>query len=94
MATPSDRGLLIAARALLDTPEKWWRGSNHTGVEDNCRCPITAINDPWVMRLCRLFAAAAGLADDVQEIADWHDDPARTHAEVLAAFDRAIAGAS
>jgi len=36
---------------------------------------------------------AIGLGPNSWELVDWNDAPTRTHAEVLAAFDRAIAAA-
>ena len=37
-----------------------------------------------------LLHRAMGLPDDEMEVAGWNDASGRTHAEVLAAFDRAI----
>jgi len=40
-----------------------------------------------------LLHRAMGLPDNVMAVAIWNDAPGRTHAEVLAAFDRAIEAA-
>jgi hypothetical protein len=86
--------VLRAAKALMDTPEKWWRGPK-IGHPTRGTCPVLAIdaasNDRGLAPK-ETFARAVGL-DHVwptDSIAKWNDDPKRTHAEVMEAFDRAI----
>ena len=102
--TASTADVLRAARALVATPSQWWQYRGHRGVEASRSCAGLALAaaegypdrhcpDAWLT-----LASAAGLGDldlgDVSEaIYDWNDAPERTHAEVLAAFDRAIAAA-
>lgn len=103
---PTDAEILTAARALLDTPDRWWRGTLYDHPA-NCHCPVTAIDAVVrqhnlaahgyvIFRIDTIFAdiVAPRLGTPVSRIVSWHDDPARTHSDVLAAFDRAIAAAS
>lgn len=94
--------ILIAAKAKIDTPEKWAKNAaaydEHGYPCDRYEgravswCSLGAIDaviDPcerhgtwWVREALRDIV---GLS-----IAEWNDHPDRTHAEVMAAFDRAI----
>lgn len=93
--------ILAAAKAKIDTPEKWTKG---VGARD---AGGTAVDpqESWAVCFCSL--GAVGVAtDDITSyeacigylrraigdnpIIDWNDAPYRTHAEVMAAFDRAI----
>ena len=94
---------LRAARALVDTPEKWWQdgGHNEENVGYTCTCAGLALTDAPTdyererFAARRFFASTLGL--DVGQLAtsvfDWNDAPERTHADVLAAFDKAIKAA-
>lgn len=95
---------LIAAKALIDTPEKWRKGENAYWYEPFC-----------VLGACREVSYDRGGLPDMQgmrkalrlalppeyrndEIFDYpttrfNDDPDTTHADVMALFDRAIASA-
>ena len=96
---------LRAARALVDTPEKWWQknGHNHDKDRHTCTCVGLALTTPqwdWGFEeefsARRFFSATLGLppeGDMAQEVFDWNDAPERTHADVLAAFDKAIKAA-
>lgn len=93
--------ILIAARALIEKPEHWMQGAyaaKHGGVHV----------DPWAVDACawcawgavskftplRYFTPAYdALKAVVGCLPDFNDDNGTTHAEVLAAFDRAIAAA-
>lgn len=80
--------VLRRARALIDSPEKWCKGAMRT--EDGRRCIFGAIDDAagrLAIDESHLFSRATG----IRNIAEWNNAPERTHAEVLAAFDRAIA---
>jgi len=94
---------LEAARALIDTPEKWWQmGGHNAGATHNCTCAGLAVSnsceitpdDVWYeqdsterRRACYAALGFVGVCD----MAAWNDAPERTHAEVMALFDRAIA---
>jgi len=77
---------LIAARALIDTPEKWIRGLFYDG---GCYCILGALNH---VHACdgAFFAIHRALPSGVT-VPEFNDDPSTTHAHVLALFDRAIA---
>ena len=98
--------ILITARALINTPERWVKGR-----KPGCWCAMDAIIvAPCYVRpheAMALMRAIPSLAASVacnaalkalkcaigngHEIVSWNDAPERTHAEVMAAFDRAIA---
>lgn len=98
--TPKE--ILIAARAKIEAPERWIRNaiaisahgdpvpprSNRARcwcIEGAIRC--VAPSDIQVTGAMALFATIVGDTN----VPAWNDAPTRTHAEVLAAFDRAIA---
>ena len=80
--------ILRNAKAKIDTPEKW----AHSAADFNAgkHCPATAINTTAFNRhtndAFELFQQVVG-----SKIAAWNDAPDRTHAEVMQAFDKAIA---
>lgn len=85
---------LIAARALIDTPEKWIKGSFE---ESGCFC-ITGALGMAEKGKARLFSDGAyealckGLpAGRVVSLPYFNDHPDTTHPMILAVFDRAIA---
>ena len=94
---------LRAARALVDTPEKWWQKNGHNSGALGCTCTCAGLaltdaptdyeRERFAAR--RFFASTLGL--DVGQLAtavfEWNDAPERTHADVLAAFDKAIEAA-
>lgn len=91
--------VLRAARALIDTPDKWCQGQFH---KDGAYCASGAIGVAAGVDIevgCWFCHPAwQALADTVNAaqsggIGSWNDRPERTHADVLAAFDRAIATA-
>ena len=88
---------LIAARALIDTPEKWARGEE-ISLRSGRLCAAVACNDfpepqpmfdalkaalpsPFVER-----AASLGIS----AVFDFNDHPSTTHADIMSLFDRAI----
>jgi hypothetical protein len=93
--------ILKAARELLAVPERWTKGafgrdsndlsrfllSVHKAV---CFCSQGAIESVQLLALdqAKEIAALFGFATWSQV---WNDAPERTHAEVLARFDEAIA---
>jgi hypothetical protein len=103
--TPKE--ILIAARAKIEAPERWTHGAyarDAAGRKVEPTCPDAV---RWCVRgaidasteqhsnkrpSSVLFSqAVAGYG--ALYIPIWNDAPNRTHAEVLAAFDRAIAAA-
>lgn len=88
------RQLLIAARALIAEPGRWCQGIDRVM---GARCAAAALEDagdgqPRNIRTLAYdtFKTTTGISG---KLSDWNDAPNRTHAEVLAAFDRAIEGA-
>jgi hypothetical protein len=86
--------VLRDARALIDTPEKWCKGIMRSGGR---RCAVGAVSDAtggeMHMRESEANAAFGALARAAggRRIYLLNDDPKTTHADVIAAFDRAIA---
>ena len=88
----STADLLRRARALIDTPEKWSQVDTKIGDQ---RCMFQALEDagagfgrePAYVAL----ANAAGFVRGWAEAGVWQ--AGHTHADVLTAFDRAIAAA-
>lgn len=94
------RGLaedLIAAKALIDTPEKWGKGSPRRPA--GCLCAMDALTKGVYRRFgFNRFSAAesvlkANLKRGAKHIAQFNDWPSTTHADIMALFDRAIAAA-
>lgn len=97
------RDVLLGARARVARPEHWLQGS----FAQDAGWRAVGWHSPEALRFCGLAAvwAAAGRGGDVDEakavlrvaiapapsFARWNDEDERTHAEVLGAFDRAIA---
>lgn len=79
---------LRAARALIDTPEKWARGVFEDGAR---RCPVRALRDAGVSFLAKRFLYLV-LDQKVNGygLVSWNDRKGRTHSEVMDLFDRAI----
>jgi hypothetical protein len=86
---------LIAAKLLIDTPEKWGQGEY---AQDGCFCAIGALAeamniDPVSAKLS-MTREFKTLRDSVPEpfygVWRFNDDEATTHADIMALFDRAI----
>jgi hypothetical protein len=95
---------LIAAKALIDTPDKWLRGQLADRA-DTCFCAFGAAqfgpSRSWSdgKDTAATLALIAALPEPGGErrkhpLAMFNDDPATTHADVMALFDRAIEAAS
>ncbi len=90
---------LIAARALIDTPEKWCKGGNkyERGGVVISRCAIEAIgactindNNAFTRARLALVTALPPGVDYDGMVSKFNDITATTHADILALFDRAI----
>jgi hypothetical protein len=97
----SERGILVAARALIEHPEAWTKGEYARDKKGNRVSPSSRKAACWCARGAILRAAAGNIPAGFRahdrlwavirgSITRWNDAPERTHAEVLAAFDRAI----
>lgn len=88
----STRDDLIAAKALIDTPEKWCKGTMQIVRS------VPPYNSYCAVGACRSFAASDALTEELPEgfymLSVYNDHPTTTHADVLALFDRAIASTS
>ena len=105
-ATPTTREVLVKARELIATPERWTKevsAKDAAGKEvsvhsssASCFCMTGAVD--FVAKRAGVYANAyyyLKMANGIRgNVWHWNDAPKRTHAEVLEAFDRAIALAS
>lgn len=89
---------LKAARALIDTEEKWLQGRYRD--RKGRLCAIGAVQDAVGLDYERVgdcrkaLGAALPVGKQTLNAALYNDDPNTTHADVLALFDRAIAAES
>lgn len=94
------------AKELINAPEKWIRGAycreamNDTGdMVGSCLlgfCTLGSLleaspTEVSIQALSTIFNRTNGLEDYPISVAEWNDAPERTHAEVMSAFDKAIA---
>lgn len=91
---------LIAAKALIDTPEKWGKGAYIP--REGCYCALGAVakvadHDPEAAwsddRVKGLWDALAAALPGSRDVPTFNDRPTTTHADIMALFDRAIASA-
>lgn len=93
--------VLRKARAFIEDPAHWWQEQSYGDREENCVCAAGAIYlavNGWGPATPRLtttdetYAAVEALAHQTaqQTVFDFNDSPETSHADVLAAFDRAI----
>lgn len=98
--------ILKAARELLAVPERWTQGGgqrDHNGNLVNwdepgitCRCvwqTLRFVSQPDMnmrIKYPAKYYSVLGFKT-LSELVTWNDAPERTHAEVLARFDEAIA---
>jgi hypothetical protein len=79
--------ILVRARKLIDHPRHWGQGMSEKRPGTYCAHEaIIAAADGVPFDAVRAFSNSL----DEPNIVRWNDDKKRTHAEVLAAFDRAI----
>lgn len=85
--------VLIDARKLIEQPENWYGGGQiDWGLK---HCSLSAIGKaeeslglyPGDSRAANALRVAA----EIKFVSSWNDAPNRTHADILAAFDKAIA---
>lgn len=99
----SPREVLIKARALIERPEAWTKGA---AARDDGGVPVSfdseravcfcGIGATWKVQERKSMAIDESGENLLHRVAggrfgSWNDAPERTHAEVLEAFDRAIA---
>lgn len=88
--------ILKAARIKISSPHDWGKGMRNYDRPMETFCAAEAIeavclyDDERRRAICALYSAA-GLEYRAPYLTRWNDAPERTHAEVLAAFDLAIA---
>ncbi len=94
--TPKE--VLIAAKALIDTPEKWAHSDRE--LLSHKHCAVTALgfacsngDGDWDTARLALKAALPDVFRG-QYMSQFNDDPSITHTDVMAWFDRAIEAAS
>ncbi len=94
MATVKEN--LIAAKALIDTPEKWIKGGLRSA---DCFCAMGAVGHirtkgGWISETDEYQALADAVPDVFQRsVPNFNDDATTTHDDIMALFDRAIAAA-
>ena len=88
-------GILRRAKALIDRPEKWFGPAAH-GMHSGALCAGIAIYraagmtfDAWGHPAVTFFCQTVRGTD--RGVPLWNNAPERTHAEVMSAFDKAIA---
>lgn len=92
-------GILQHARHLVSTPEKWCKKrivSYNPSTGAHSYCMVGALHKATKARHAVYNAAYLAFCNANPEIPNnhistWNDSPSRTHSEVLAAFDKAIA---
>lgn len=92
---------LVKARALIADPAKWGQGPRSEGYGRSLStfCAAEAVEE-FAPQLAirkaayRLLERYAGFPTEANTLVQWNDAPERTHAEVLAVFDKAIEAAS
>ncbi|HWU19350.1 MAG TPA: hypothetical protein VN155_16840 [Devosia sp.] len=96
MATVKEN--LIAAKALIDMPEKWIKGTFHAWMPSGteCFCLAGAVieassHDTDGLREAETISALVGALDGFDTVIGFNDAAATTHADIMALFDRAIA---
>lgn len=94
----SVKSTLIATKALIDTPEKWVKGTPFKITKKGCSyCLSGALNevtgDFWPRRSARaalIDQINFGLPLHTRSIVGFNDNPSTTHADVMKLLDKAI----
>lgn len=93
---------LIAARALIDTPEKWAKGPGMWGSDRHCAHQALLFRNGAMKAVARAIPFRWKLRQWVvgrwsvlcsANIIRFNDARSTTHADILALFDRAISAA-
>jgi hypothetical protein len=87
--------VLRAARKMIAKPEQWCQEYMYSPLDDGSMCSLGAIHyaakgDHTSYSVGRAILALV-LGGPSVDVAEWNDDPYRTHREVISAFDDAIA---
>lgn len=94
------REVLVAARALIAEPGAWRRqfdpfasDGRFTAIEALSRAAGSEVcNNAVYLDACRRLRCVIGSDDEEYGLTKWNRRASRKHTEVLAAFDKAIAG--
>ena len=92
---------LIAAKALIDTPEKWAKHWSKTGpmcvvraLQEKVGIDVPAPSIPAYEAICAALPASHTAKYGRTSAGTYNDAPTTAHADVMALFDRAIASVS
>lgn len=99
MATVKEN--LIAAKALIDTPDKWAHENSMRRIEGgNCLCALDAVSaaigkawkggDEERAALESQVPSGRWSRYKLHPVAQYNDHPDTTHADIMSLFDRAI----
>ena len=84
--------VLMKAKALIGTPDRWLKGALNNGRGGFCALgAMIGATGTWSPGDAGPYFRLAATGSEDGSIARWNNAPERTHAEVMAAFDRAIA---
>ena len=99
MMTQKTRDVLIAARAIIADPAMWYQGDwsasgDRYDAEESCcaECAIFRAADDLGGYSYGIIKAMPGFTPDHTLIHIFNDAATTTHADIMAVFDRAIAG--
>lgn len=84
---------LIATKALIDTPDKWCKGSFNGQNATHCAVGALDAIPPYPgRRSVALSHIRSALPEQFKgrALMDYNDDPATTYADIMALFQRAI----
>lgn len=90
--------ILKEARAKIADPAMWGQGGRPERPRFDSCCAAEAIEEVVPFKefgarhdALEMFKCAAGIGDEWGDFVSWNDAPDRTHSEVLATFNLAIA---
>lgn len=84
---PTAKDLLRAARQYVEDPDKWCQ---HRWDDGHRRCAASALGEFWHQTNRAAYDRAMASLEAAMGIVPWVFNDGHTHAEVLAAMDRAI----
>lgn len=82
--------ILIKAKGLIDSPEKWHKGGWYANNDPSCMCALMAIMRCDDGNESGHFALQTFCTDS---IVFFNDHPDTTHEDIMNLFDKAIAAA-